>query len=133
MKTLMCFVVIGLSCTAVNAEMITLKTGRIVTGEIDYQDSDKIRVDVGVGFSLTYFRDQINSIDVDFQRVRAALADLFERGINQTSIMHQPSTSEAAEDVWRMVSKFKQEALSYDQEDISVDPFYHHVDSTCLR
>lgn len=45
------------------AETIMLKSGKVIDGKIVQRNEDEIKVDIGVGVNITYFLDDIESID----------------------------------------------------------------------
>jgi len=49
----------------VNAEMIRLTSGQIITGKIIERNSDMIKIDTGIGIAITYFLDEIDLIDIE--------------------------------------------------------------------
>lgn len=46
------------------AEEIQLKSGQVYTGKIIQQDENVIVVDIGIGMNMTFYRDEIERIDV---------------------------------------------------------------------
>lgn len=45
------------------AERIFLKSGKIVSGRILLESEEQVKIDTGIGFPVTYFHEQIKSID----------------------------------------------------------------------
>ncbi len=67
-----CAILIGLVfifCTpAVHSDTVILKSGKTVQGKIGNRTEKAIEIDVGLGFPITYYLDDIQSIDSDSQK-----------------------------------------------------------------
>jgi hypothetical protein len=64
-KTVYFFVFLLVFTESLWAQIVTLKSGKILEGKILEQTDDYIKIDVDIGIPLTYFYDQIESIRFD--------------------------------------------------------------------
>jgi len=63
MRNILLFLILTLIPSFVVAETITLKSGKVIEGTITKRVEDEIKVDTGSGIAVTYYLDEIDSIN----------------------------------------------------------------------
>ncbi|MEI7997879.1 MAG: hypothetical protein WCH62_00010 [Candidatus Omnitrophota bacterium] len=92
MKRFLVIFILGFLCCAVtvNADEVVLKTGEIVKGRIVERVKDYVKIDNGIGVGVTYYNDEISSINGESVKVETPPVAVYSPAPSQDTTLQQP-------------------------------------------